>query len=88
MTQFNPADKVTVDIPLLIRIMEFAREDAKTDLDLHKVTENAIALSEEGRTLTMDDYDALVKDSDGEDNPAAATRLQKLAGLNIMNKNF
>ena len=83
--QFNPADKVTVDIPLLIRIMEFAREDAKTDLDLHKVTENAIALSEEGKTLTMDDYDALVKDSDGEDNPGIA-RMQRLA--NVPNKNF
>ena len=88
MAQFNPSDKATVDIPLLIRIMEFAREDAKTDMDLHKVAENIITLSEEGRTLTMDDYDAITKDSNGEDTPPAAARLQKLAGLNIMNKNF
>jgi len=88
MAQFNPSDKATVDIPLLIRIMEFAREDAKTDLDLHKVAENIIALSETGKTLTMNDYDAIVKDSDGEDNPPAAARMQKLAGLNTLNKNF
>jgi hypothetical protein len=88
MAQFNPADKATVDIPLLIRIMEFSREDAKTDMDLHKVAENIIALSETGRTLTMSDYDAIVKDSDGEDNPPMAARMQKLAGLNTMNKNF
>jgi hypothetical protein len=88
MAQFNPADKATVDIPLLIRIMEFSREDAKTDMDLHKVAENIIALSETGRTLTMSDYDAIVKDSDGEYNPPMAARMQKLAGLNTMNKNF
>jgi hypothetical protein len=86
--QFNPTDKITVDVPLFIRLLEYAREDAKTDMDLHKITENALSLSEEGRTLTMDEYDAIVKDSDGEDNPAAAIRLQKLAGLNTLNKNF
>lgn len=79
----NPADKVTVDIPLLLRIMEFAREDAKTDMDLHKVAENATKLSEEGRTLTMNDYDAIVKDSDGTEGPML--RMQKLANIN---KNF
>ena len=36
--------------------MEFAREDAKADLDLHNIAEKAIALSGEGRTLTMSDY--------------------------------
>jgi hypothetical protein len=52
----NPMDVVAMDVPLLIRMMEFAREDAKSDLDLHDVAEKAIALSGEGRTLTMSDY--------------------------------
>jgi hypothetical protein len=56
----DPADTVTVDVPLLIRIMEYAKEDAKTDLDLHNVAEKLIGMSREGRTLTMDDYDAMV----------------------------
>jgi hypothetical protein len=52
----NPMDVVAMDVPLLIRMMEFAREDAKSDLDLHDVAEKATALSSEGRTLTMSDY--------------------------------
>ena len=58
----NPADTVTVDVPLLIRIMEYAKEDAKSDLDLHNAAEKLIELSREGRTLTMDDYDTMIGD--------------------------
>ena len=57
--EHNPEDKITVDIPLFIRLLEYAREDAKTDMDLHNVTERIIDLSQEGRTLTMSDYDAI-----------------------------
>lgn len=56
----NPTDSVTVDIPLLIRLLEYAREDAKTDMDLHNVTEKLIELSTQGDTLTMQSYDAIV----------------------------
>ncbi len=56
----NPTDKVTMDIPLLIRIMEYAREDAQTDMDLHNVAEKLIALSKEGLTLGMDSYDSII----------------------------
>ena len=55
----NPMDVVAMDVPLLIRMMEFAREDAKADLDLHNIAEKAIALSSEGRTLTMSDYETI-----------------------------
>jgi len=55
----NPMDVVAMDVPLLIRMMEFAREDAKADLDLHNIAEKAIALSGEGRTLTMSDYETI-----------------------------
>jgi hypothetical protein len=58
--QFNPSDKITVDVPLFIRLLEYAREDAKTDMDLHSVTENAIKLSETGKILTMKNYNDLV----------------------------
>jgi hypothetical protein len=56
----NPIDTITLDIPLFIRMLEFAKEDAKTDMDLHRATENAQSLSTEGRTLTMNDYDQIV----------------------------
>jgi hypothetical protein len=76
MEQFNPSDKVTVDIPLFIRLLEYAREDAKTDMDLHNVAEKAIAASETGKTLTMNDYDSLVTKQEETPN-----RMQELAGL-------
>jgi len=56
----NPTDTTTLDIPLLIRLLEYSKEDAQTDMDLHKVAENIIALSKEGKTLTMSDYNRIV----------------------------
>jgi len=77
MTQFNPADKITVDVPLFIRLLEYAREDAKTDMDLHNVAENIVALSETGKTLTMAQYDEIVKNPQQE----LQERLKKLANI-------
>ena len=48
-------DVVAFDIPLLIRMLEYAREDAKTDMDLHKVVEKLIQIRNKG-VLTMKDY--------------------------------
>lgn len=56
----NPTDRVTMDIPLLLRVLEFAKEDAKTDMDLHDVTENLIDLSKTGQPLSMKDYEDVV----------------------------
>jgi len=57
----NPEDVIKMDVPLLIRMLEYAREDAKTDMDLHKVAENLIQLSKEGKTLDMSDYNSIVE---------------------------
>lgn len=56
----NPTDVICVDVPLFIRLMEYAREDASTDMDLHNVTERLTKLSASGETVTMDSYDAIV----------------------------
>lgn len=53
-------DTVSLDVPLLMRIMEYAREDAKTDMDLHHAAEQMIALNKTQDHLTMDDYDAII----------------------------
>jgi hypothetical protein len=74
---FNPTDKITVDIPLFIRLLEYAREDAKTDMDLHSVTEKAITASAEGKTLTMSDYDSIVNTQEQK----LQERLKKLANI-------
>ena len=44
----------------MIRLFEYAREDAKSDMDLHVVAEKMIELSQRGQTLSMEDYDAIV----------------------------
>ena len=59
-------DTVTVDIPLLMRIMEYSREDAQTDMDLHHVAERMISLNKSRDVLTMNDYDAIISKADHE----------------------
>lgn len=49
---------ITVTMPLLIRLMEFAREDAKDDMALHEVVER---VSNQSGVIDMDDYDELVR---------------------------
>jgi len=75
----NPKDIISVDVPLFIRLLEYAREDAKTDMDLHNVAENIIDLSEEGEVLTMDNYNAIVGTS--EEEIAERKMLQVRAGI-------
>ena len=53
----NPKDTIKLDVPLFIRLLEYAREDAKSDMDLHELTDNIIEMSSEGRVLSMDDFE-------------------------------
>lgn len=78
-TNMNPKDIIKVDVPLFIRLLEYAREDAKTDMDLHDVAENIIRLSETGKTLSMNDYDAIVGST--EEGLAERRMLQVRAGI-------
>jgi hypothetical protein len=57
-------DSIAFDIPLMIRVLELAREDIKSDMDLHRVVERLIDIRNRG-VLTMDDYDfiANIKES-------------------------
>lgn len=55
LEEADKKDTVTVDIPLLIRLLELAREDIKSDMDLHRVVERLIDIRNKG-ILTMDDY--------------------------------
>ena len=55
----NPVDVICMDVPLFMRCLEFSREDAQDDADLHHLVEKAVELSKDGKTLTMDNYDEL-----------------------------
>ena len=56
----DKVDTITMDIPLFIRMLEYSREDASADVDLHDVTEKAISLNKEKDILSMDDYNEIV----------------------------
>lgn len=56
----NPKDIIKLDVPLFIRLLEYAKEDAKTDMDLHKVSEKCIELGKDGKALTMSNYSKIV----------------------------
>ena len=53
-------DMVCFDIPLLIRVLEFTREDMKTDIELHNMVERLINMRET-YPLTMKHYDAITQ---------------------------
>ena len=89
----DPADVITMDVPLLIRLLEYAREDAKTDMDLHNITENLIKYSKIHDVLSMEQYDKIVAAArGGNEDPSASAfagepqnesleSLKKLAGI-------
>jgi hypothetical protein len=56
----DKVDTITMDIPLFLRMLEYSREDASQDMDLHDVTEKANILGKEKGVLSMEDYDAIV----------------------------
>jgi len=56
---FDPIDTITMDIPLLVRIMELSRETLKSDDELHVVVEKLINQTKVSPVLTMKDYEAL-----------------------------
>jgi len=57
-------DIIAVDVPLFIRLLEFAREDSENDLDLHDVAERAIEAVKMRGVLSMDDYETLIPPKD------------------------
>lgn len=64
----NQKDTITMDVPLFIRMLELAREDIKSDEELHEVVERVLDIKD--KVLTMDDYDYFVQKNtqDSEEN--------------------
>jgi len=56
----DKVDTITMDIPLFLRMLEYSREDASQDMDLHDVTEKANSLGKEKGILSMEDYKEIV----------------------------
>lgn len=54
-------DTVEMDVPFLIRALEYAREDAKDDVDLHNAVERMLKAAQQGGALDMSDYELVFK---------------------------
>ena len=50
----NQIDVITVDVPLFIRLLEFAREDSTDDMQLHEVASKLVELCQDGDIMTME----------------------------------
>ena len=53
--EWSDPEAVRMNIPFLIRIFEYVREDVKSDIELHKLVEK-LMITGRGKILTMDDY--------------------------------
>jgi hypothetical protein len=52
-------DTISMDVPLFLRMLEYAREDAQQDVDLHDVTQRVIELNKAKPFLSMEDYNEI-----------------------------
>ena len=64
----SESECLSVDMPLFIRLLEYAKEDAKSDVDLHMVAENLQTICNEGGCADMSDYNKIVPEEAGEDS--------------------
>jgi len=51
---------IRIDAPLMMSILEYAREKATTDEELHSMVERMMEMCEYGTVLEMEDYDEIV----------------------------
>jgi len=85
----NPVDVVKMDIPLFIRMLEFAREDAVDDEQLHAVTERITKMAAEGNIITMAEYDKIVgapgeeKESEDPNKDPNASEIKKTGHIEV-----
>lgn len=65
----DDVDIVYMDLPLFIRLLEYSREDAQEDADLHVIAQKVNELVKQRGVLRMRNYSAIIN--------AVATELQR-----------
>lgn len=74
-------DVVAMDVPLLIRILELAREEIKDDVELHRVVERMLKIGN-GGVLTMASYEFIAgKKAEMSKSEPELGDIKRLAGL-------
>ena len=57
---------VSLTVPLFLRLLEWSREEAATDAELHKLTEALSTLNVTKSYVTMDHYHTLLESVHGK----------------------
>lgn len=52
---------IRTDVPLMIKLLEYSREESTSDDQLHLMAENMVDMSEYGRVLTMNDFSNIIE---------------------------
>jgi hypothetical protein len=77
----DPVDTVTMDVPLLTKILDLVREEIKSDEQLHGLISKLVEMKNQG-VLTMDQYDQLAAKEQPEAEPNVELEaIRKLAGI-------
>ena len=63
---------IVVSFSLLMRLFEWCHEDAKDDVDMHKMMEKLIAFNDGVNPLTIDCYDCLIADTSASSDDTAS----------------
>tara|TARA_R100000030_G_scaffold94455_1_gene81275 strand:+ start:74 stop:310 length:237 start_codon:yes stop_codon:yes gene_type:complete len=74
----NSKSTVELSIPLLLKVLEFAKDGATSDEELRKVANNMIELSKYAGELGMIDYEAIMG---GEEQLAERKLIMVRAGI-------
>ena len=75
--EHDPIDKITMDIPLFLRMLEYAREDVENDETLHVITQRAAELTKANELLNMEDYNAIIGRKTLEEDAVEDTHRRK-----------
>ena len=74
----NSKSTVKLSIPLLLKVLEFAKDGATSDEELRKIANNMIELSKYAGELGMIDYEAIMG---GEEQLAERKQMMVRAGI-------
>lgn len=73
-------NKIIIDIPTFLRLLELAREEVEEDAELHFIADIVSKISEE-KTVTMQDYEKIYNYSIETKKEQELERIRELSGL-------
>lgn len=63
----NCEGSITLNVALLLRLLEYANEEVKDDVELHYIVQNLQNLAGTGKCLSMEDYETVIQSNASED---------------------